>query len=84
MTDPNRTNIAIDSELLRAVEQVTARGQSVTRFIEISVAEAVRKQFLAKGLESGRRARWSGRYVSVEEALGRLTEILNDRTEGER
>jgi len=84
MNDPNKTNIAIDTRLLRAVEQITAPGQSVTRFIETSVAEAVRKQFLMRGLVSGRRARLSGRYVSVEEVLDRLTEILNDRTEGER
>jgi len=73
--------LRVTPKLRRAAESVLAEGESLSAFILDSVArnvEARRAQqaFIARGLASAERARKSGRYVTADAVLRKLSRKL--------
>lgn len=73
--------LRVTPELRREAEAVLAEGETLSAFILDSVArnvEARRSQqlFVARGLASARAAKKSGRYVSAEAVLNKMSRRL--------
>jgi hypothetical protein len=73
--------LRVTPELRRDAESVLAQGETLSAFVLESVArniEARRAQrvFIERGLASGERARKTGKYVTAEAVLRKLTRRL--------
>jgi predicted transcriptional regulator len=83
MSNVNKISVPLDPDLVRAIEEVLAPGQSVTGFIEEAVRLAViKRQFVRKGINARDQARASGRYTDSGQVLRNLEAVLKDREKG--
>jgi hypothetical protein len=73
--------LRVTPALRREAESVLAEGETLSAFILDSVARNVearraRETFIARGLAGAERARKSGRYISAEAVMRKLTRRL--------
>ena len=74
-------SVRVAPEFRQAAEQVLEKDESLSSFVEQSIRENIirrqlQREFVARGLASGERARETGRYVGADEVLGRLENML--------
>lgn len=73
--------LRVEPELRQAAEEILRPGETLSAFVEESLRRNVefrrtQQEFIARGLASGDAARKSGVYVSSEEVLQELDNIL--------
>ncbi len=74
--------LRVTSELRQAAESVLEDNESLSSFVESSLVRAIefrkmQKEFIARGLAARESSRQSEDYVSKEESLAALDEILD-------
>ena len=74
-------SLRVDPELREAAEGVLQDGESLSSFVEQSIRESIERRlaqsaFIARGLRSGEDARRTGKYVSADAVINRLTKML--------
>ncbi len=73
--------LRVTPKLRREAESVLTKGETISAFIFDSVARNVdfrrsQQLFIARGLASGERARKTGRYVSADTVMNKLSSRL--------
>jgi len=73
--------LRVTPRLRREAESVLADGETLSAFIFDSVARNVharraQQSFIARGIASGERARKSGRYISSDAVMRKITRRL--------
>ncbi len=89
MKRANLPPIRIDEYLRAAAESVLQEGETLSSFILESVIRNIerretRQDFIARGLQAAVEAKNAGEYISAEEALLRLDQILTRYADGSK
>jgi len=79
--------LRVTPELRRSAESVLGRGETLSAFVLESVARNIearraRQAFVERGLASAERARKSGKYVSAETVMRKLSRRLQSARSG--
>lgn len=74
-------SVRVSTDVRASVERVLGRDETLSTFIEQAVTSEVarrvtRRDFIRRGIISGKRAKSTGRYHSVEDVMDRLEHIL--------
>lgn len=75
-------SLRVTPALRHDAESVLRDGESLSAFVEESLRQQIerrrtRKEFIARGLEAGERAKATGQYASKDEVMGSLRSILD-------
>ena len=70
-------------ELRQAAEQILGEGETLSSFVEQAIRESVarrqhQQEFIARGLRSRDEARLSGKYVSADNVVEKLEQMLTN------
>lgn len=73
--------LRVDPELRRAAESVLREGESLSKFVEQSLRENIKRrqfhdEFIARGLASRDESKKTGEYFAVDEVLRELDSML--------
>lgn len=74
-------SLRVDPELRHAAESVLREGETLSSFIEQSLRANIERrrlqqEFIARGLASRNEARRSGEYISAEDVVRELDDML--------
>uniref|UniRef100_Q47HV1 Prevent-host-death protein n=1 Tax=Dechloromonas aromatica (strain RCB) TaxID=159087 RepID=Q47HV1_DECAR len=74
-------SLRVTPELRQAAEQILQEGETLSSFVEQSIRESIgrrqiQQEFIARGLRSRDNAGQTGKYVSADNVIGRLEQML--------
>lgn len=75
-------SLRVDPELRRAAEEVLAKGETLSGFVEQSLRDGIQRrrlqsEFMARGLQSRDNAHQTGHYVGSDAMINRLESLLS-------
>ncbi len=75
-------SVRVDPDLRQAAEDLLMEGESLSSFVEQSIRQQVQhrhmqQEFIARGMKSRQEAKRKNDYISSEEVLNGLDEMLS-------